>query len=99
MIVVKNKNDILAILRNIKPEIQKNFPVERLAIFGSWARGDFTPESDIDILVEVDPSIGLAFVDLAERLETALGKSVDLVSRRAIKPRLWKHIEQDLIDV
>lgn len=70
-----------------------------MALFGSVARGDAGPESDIDILVEVDPSIGLGFVTLAERLEAEMGRKVDLVSRRALKPALWKQIELELIDV
>jgi len=48
--------------------------------------------------VEVDPSIGLRFVDLGDQLEKALGRRVDLVSRRAIKPAYWKQIEAELID-
>jgi hypothetical protein len=42
----------------------------------------------VDVLVEVDPSIGLRFVELADDLERALGRHVDVVSRRAIKPSL-----------
>jgi len=52
----------------------------------------------VDVLVEVDPSIGLRFVELGEALEKALGRRVDLVSRRAIKPSLWERIEPELID-
>jgi predicted nucleotidyltransferase len=52
----------------------------------------------VDVLVEVDPSIGLRFVALGEDLERALGRRVDLVSRRAIKPSLWQQIEPELID-
>jgi predicted nucleotidyltransferase len=65
----------------------------------SYARGDQRPESDVDILVDVDPSIGLEFVSLAERLEQLLGTHVDLVSRRAVKPANWKYIEPELIYV
>ena len=70
-----------------------------MALFGSWARGEQHQGSDIDILVEVDGSIGLRFIDLAEDLEACLGNKVDLVSRRAITPAVWQYIEQDLIDV
>jgi len=46
-----------------------------MALFGSYARGDQQAGSDVDILVEVDPSIGLDFVTLAERIEKLLGVS------------------------
>lgn len=99
MAVIKSTDDILITLRMKKPELEKEFPVTRLALFGSWARGEAEQNSDVDILVEVDPSIGLGFVTLAERLESELGLHVDLVSRRAIKPSLWNRIEPELIDV
>ena len=51
------------------------------------------------ILVEIDPLIGLRFVDLADEIEAMFGVPVELVSRRAIKPRNWKVIERQLIDV
>ena len=70
-----------------------------MALFGSWARDEQTETSDVDILVDVDPSIGLRFVTLAERLEALLGQPVDLVSSRAVKPGLLKQIEDELIDV
>ena len=46
-----------------------------------------------------EPSIGLDFVTLADKLEELIGHKIDLVSRRAIKPLLWKKIERELIDV
>ncbi|MGI9067218.1 MAG: nucleotidyltransferase family protein [Pyrinomonadaceae bacterium] len=96
---MKRRNQILKLLRTIKPSLQSEFPVHRLALFGSYARDEQSASSDVDILVEVDPSIGLRFVTLAERLEDSLGEHVDLVSRRGLKPALWKQIESELIDV
>jgi len=97
--MVANREDILSRLRESKRSLQAEFPVKRIALFGSYALGtQVSGKSDIDILVEVDPSIGLGFVTLANRLEQLLGTRVDLVSRRAIKPSLWKLIEPELID-
>jgi predicted nucleotidyltransferase len=90
---------ILERLRTIKPVLQQEFPLRRMALFGSWARNEQTDTSDVDILVDVDPSIGLRFVTLAERLELLLEQHVDLVSSRAVKPNLLKQIEAELIDV
>lgn len=81
------------------PELAREFGVTRLAVFGSYARGDQHDESDVDVLVEVDPSIGLRFVDLADRIERLLGVRSDVVSRRAIGPRHWSRIERELVDV
>lgn len=89
---------ILATLREQHSALSRRYPIQRLALFGSWARGDAREDSDVDILVEVDPSIGLRFVELGDELERALGRRVDLVSRRAIKPSLWERIEPELID-
>ena len=92
------KEQILRTLSEQRKILAHRYPIRRLALFGSWARGDAQEKSDVDILVEVDPSIGMRFVDLAEELEQALGRHVDLVSSRAIKPAYWKRIEPELID-
>jgi predicted nucleotidyltransferase len=97
--MILDQQKTLERLRKCKPELEREFPLQRMALFGSVARGEATEASDIDILVEVAPSIGLGFVTLAERLESLLGHKVDLVSRRGIKPVLWERIQPDLIDV
>ena len=93
------RDNILEQLRTITPALQQEFPLRRMGLFGSWERNEQTDTSDVDILVEVDPSIGLRFVSLAERLEFLLEQHVDLVSSRAVKPSLLKQIQAELIDV
>ena len=93
------REEILDLLSITKPELESRYKVQRIALFGSYARGDQSPDSDVDILVEVDPSVGLAFVDLAERIEEVLGLPVELVSHRAVKPNKMQLIEPDLIYV
>ena len=67
--------EILATLREQHTILSRSYPIHRLALFGSWARGDAREDSDVDVMVEVDPSIGLRFVDLVEDLERALGSA------------------------
>ncbi len=94
-----SKEYILSTLAKDKLHLQRRFKVSRMALFGSYARGDQQPGSDVDILVEVDPSIGLDFVTLAQTIEKLLGASVDLVSSRAVNSRTMKFIEQELVYV
>lgn len=96
---MKTRDEIIHILAEHKPELAERFKVRRLAVFGSWARGEQHAESDVDILVDVDSSIGLNFVTLAEKVEELLELKVDLVSFRAVKPRARKFIEKDMIYV
>ena len=93
------REDILARLRAGLPALKRQFPLHRLSLFGSVVRGEDLAESDIDVVADVEPSIGLDFVTLADKLEELTGHKIDLVSRRAIKPLLWKQIERELIDV
>ena len=97
--MMKTREEIVSILAQKKPEWEKRFKLKSLALFGSVARGDQSERSDVDILVEVDPHIGLDFVILAESIETALGGRADVVSKGAIKPRHWQEIERELIYV
>ena len=95
---MSERDQILDTLRKQHADLSRRYPIHRLALFGSWARGDAREDSDVDVLVEVDPSIGLRLVQLAEELERALGRRVDVVSRRAIKSAMWERIEPELID-
>lgn len=96
---MKTLNEIRAILSEHKTELKREFRLKNLGIFGSYSREEQTQDSDVDILVELGDPLGLGFVRLAFRLEEILDMKVDLVSRGAIKPRVWKYIEKDIVYV
>lgn len=96
---VKSRNHIIEALRQALPELRRDFGVRQLALFGSYARGDATEESDVDLVVEFAPSLGLRFVDLADRIEAIVGVRAEVISRRAISARHWSEIAPDLIHV
>ncbi len=74
--------------------------VKSLSIFGSVARGEERPDSDVDILVEFEGRATFdRFMDTKFYLEELLSCKVDLVTPQAIKPRLKPYIMQDLIHV
>lgn len=85
-------SNIEHILRNLKPMLSEKYEVERIGYFGSYARGEQTKDSDIDILVEFRRPLGWAFFDLQELLEQKLQQKVDLVSIKALKEQLRDEI-------
>ena len=73
----------------------RRYGVRELSVFGSAARGEIRPDSDLDILVEfnADARIGLVkFSSFSEELEALLGRKVDLVTKRGLKPWLRNSI-------
>lgn len=77
----------------------KKYPIRSLAFFGSYAREEQHPNSDLDVLVEFDGKIGIEFIDFAEELQNLLGLPIDLVSKNGIKPKYFQAIKDDLIYV
>ncbi|MEN3010616.1 MAG: nucleotidyltransferase family protein, partial [Candidatus Bipolaricaulaceae bacterium] len=77
------------------------YGVREIAVFGSHARGDPTPASDVDLLVHLEKPLGLKFFELWDYLEQLLGAPVDLVTPEALsrKPRLWESIKDELVYV
>jgi len=97
---MKSLAEIQEILRRHKAELAERYKVKELSIFGSYARGEATPESDLDLLVEFSEPISLfRFVELEEYLSQLLGLRVELVSRGALKPHIGKSILRERIPV
>jgi hypothetical protein len=79
-------------------ELCRRYHVQELSIFGSVARGEATASSDIDLLVEFEPSarVGLiTFNELAEELTCVFHRHVDLVSKRGLKPLIREQVLHD----
>lgn len=93
---MRNLGQIQQTLSARKPELASMFHVRSLAVFGSYARNEQQPDSDVDILVEFDAPVGVEFIDLANYLEDLLKMRVDLVSRNGIKPKYFSEIQPDL---
>ena len=98
---MKDLEEIRQILRSHRSELKNRFHVEEIARFGSYARGEQTEGSDLDILVTLSAPLGWEFVDLHDYLTDLLETKVELLTRGAIdrKPLLRHFIEKDLIRV
>ena len=89
--------EIQTLLQQNRKFLQDTFGVQTIGVFGSYARQTADPASDIDLLVEFSRPIGWEIVDLQAYLETLLGKEVDLVTTKALKPQLRSTILNQVI--
>ena len=89
-------------MRGHRDELRQRFGVKSLAVFGSVARGEAKPESDVDIVVEFDPQahVGLfKMVELKEFLEKVLGCPVDVVTLDGLRPWMRNRVQREAIHV
>jgi predicted nucleotidyltransferase len=99
--VPRERERVLQVLRRHEQELRAR-GLTRLALFGSTARGDLGPQSDVDLLIEVDHAslFGLfAFLDLKNDLSSLLGRPVDLAFADAMRPRLRDAVLRDAVEV
>lgn len=80
-----NRQKIIEILKKERPALAERFGVKKIAIFGSFAKGTPSKNSDIDIFVEFDRPLGLSFMDFADHLEKALGRKADILTLQGIR--------------
>lgn len=93
------RDEALSILRQSRPELVRR-GVRRAALFGSIARGDGGPQSDVDVMLDIDPGaeVGLfAFAGLIEFIESQFPVPVDVVDRAGLRPRIRTAAEQDAV--
>lgn len=99
-----NKTNDLGRLKRIlsshKKDLKKRYHVASIGIFGSFARGSQKKKSDVDILVEFEAPIGFfKFLELEEHLSRLLNTKVDLVSKKALKPRIGACILKEVVHI
>jgi len=95
-----DREHTLELLARSKPTLQTRFGVTRLSLFGSTARDAASPTSDVDVLVAFDgPATSKRYFGVQFYLEDVLGRSVDLVTEKALRPELRPYIEKEQVDV
>jgi predicted nucleotidyltransferase len=94
------RDEVISILKGRRDELSSRYHVSNVALFGSTARNEAGPESDVDILVDFpNPPTFDQYMGLKLELEDLLGKRVDLVTRRGLRERIRTFIEREAISV
>ena len=92
-----DKTNILNYLKEHYSEFKNKYNVEKIGLFGSYARDEATENSDIDIFVKMKPSL-FDMVAIKEQIENDLDRKVDIIrEHKNIKPIFLKMIQKDLI--
>ena len=95
----QHREGILLELQKVSHEIKSRYGVIRIGLFGSAARGELSPESDIDLLVELDPekTTFRRYLELEEYLTRLFDRKIDLVTLDGISPYVLPYIQKDVI--
>ena len=94
------KNEVLKFLKANKEYFKKKYGVKEIWLFGSVARGEDTPNSDIDVMIEfIDFKFNTFdnYYGFLEEVEKKFNRKIDLAIKGAIKPIAYKYIKRDLI--
>jgi hypothetical protein len=98
-----DRESIIKCLRQNLEYLRQNFYIRRVALFGSFARGNANLFSDVDLVVEFDRPIGLRFVELCDYLEECLGRRVDVLTLTGVQhirnPNVSRSILESLVYV
>ena len=91
---------VLSILHSHNSELRQNFGVQSLSLFGSVARDEARPDSDVDLLVEFNRPVGFfGLIALQEHLASLFGCKVDLGTPRSLRPGLKESVRQEAVHV
>ena len=93
---------IKSTLSNHKQELSENYKIKEIGVFGSYVKGNQKKHSDVDILVEFEARADLGlldFIGLENHLSELLGTKVDLVEKQTLKPRIGKHVLDEVVRI
>jgi uncharacterized protein len=99
---MKTFEELKTILTAHKKELREKYAVREIGIFGSYVRGEQKKKSDVDVLVEFEQSANLSlldFIGMENYLSDVLGVKVDLVEKHTLKPRIGKHVLEEVVNV
>jgi len=87
-----NGFEVVRVIAAERPELARRFGAKSIGVFGSCARGEAGPASDVDAIVDLAEPTFDSYMDLKFYLDDLLGRPVDLVMADALKPRLRPHV-------
>jgi predicted nucleotidyltransferase len=97
---MKSVEDIKEIIQQHRDDLQMQFGVAEIGLFGSYVRGEQAENSDVDIPVEFEKPVGFfKFLELEEYLEKLIDLKVDLVTKKALKPTIGSYILDEFVPV
>ena len=94
--------DILEYLKESKSDFEKEFGIDKMAVFGSYARGDNSISSDIDIIYSLKEGKKLSFdryLELEERLQNRFDSKIDLINEKRLNPLVRIYAQREFIYV
>ncbi len=94
-----SREEVAQRLRVLSQPLRTRWGIRIVGFFGSCARGEMEPESDVDLLVDFDRPLGFELSDAIGEIEAALGRTVDIASRKWLRPRLRAAIAEELVYV
>lgn len=99
---MKNIHEITTIIIKHKKNFEEKYHIKKIGIFSSYVRGEQTPKSDLDILVEFDAEFRfglLTFCQLEREISNLVGIPVDLVMKDSLKPTIGKVILAEVMEL
>ena len=95
---MKQLNKLKEILQEHKATLKAEFGVIEIGLFGSYIKGNQKKDSDVDILVDFEKAIDIfTYVYLKNHLSDLLGVKVDLVKKKALKPKIGERILSETV--